>query len=99
MAIKSGSKGFMTFSILVFAIPTPTNKTEPTGGVHNPIQRFRTMIIPNCTGSIPIDFITGKKMGVKIKTAGVISINIPTNNRIKLISKRMMILLSLILSR
>src|SRR5690606_32030585 len=36
-------------------------------------------------GSIPSDTTTGRKIGVKIKTAGVISINRPTNNRIRLI--------------
>ena len=72
----------MTFSILVLTTPIPTNKTDPTGGVHNPIHKFNTIIIPNCIGSIPIDLIIGRNMGVKINTAGVISINIPTNSYI-----------------
>ena len=42
-----GSSGRITFSILVFAIPTPTKSTEPTGGVHNPMHRLRTIMIPN----------------------------------------------------
>ena len=75
----------MTFSILVLTTPIPTNKTDPTGGVHNPMHKFNTIIIPNCIGSIPMDLIIGRNMGVKINTAGVISINIPTNSNIRLI--------------
>jgi len=43
--------------------------------------------MPNCTA-------TGKNMGVKIKTAGVISIKVPTSKSTRLISRRMTILLS-----
>ena len=46
-------------------------------------------------GLIPNAVIIGKNMGVKIKTAGVISIKIPTNNNSKLIIKSITILLSL----
>jgi hypothetical protein len=33
MTMKSGNSGLMTDSILVFATPTPTKSTVPTGGV------------------------------------------------------------------
>ena len=46
IAINKGNKGLKTFSMVVLATPTPTNKTDPTGGVHNPIHKLRTMIIP-----------------------------------------------------
>lgn len=59
--MNKGKRGLITFSILVLAIPTPTNNTDPTGGVQRPIHRFKTIIIPNCIGSIPIDLTTGKK--------------------------------------
>ena len=45
---------------------------------------------------MPNSATTGRKMGVKIKTAGVISIKIPINNNVKLISNKITILLSLI---
>src|SRR5690606_31129232 len=70
--------------MVVLATPTPINNTEPTGGVHTPIQRLVTMIIPKWMGSIPKDTTTGRKIGVNINTAGVISINRPTNSRIRL---------------
>ena len=98
IAINSGNNGLMTFSILVLAIPIPTNKTDPTGGVHKPIQRFSTMMIPNWIGSIPKDLTTGRKIGVKIKTAGVMSIKTPTKRRSKFMIIRMTTLLSLMLS-
>ena len=64
MAANNGSSGLITFSIDVFATPTPTKSTEPTGGVHSPMQRFKIIMIPKCTGSIP-NFVTmGKNMGV-----------------------------------
>ena len=82
--------------MVVLATPTPTNNTEPTGGVHKPIHRFNTMIIPKWMGSIPNFSTTGKNMGVKIKTAGVMSIKIPTNNNNKLMINNITISLSLI---
>ena len=78
------------------AIPTPTKSTDPTGGVHNPMHKFRTKIIPKCVGSMPNEVTTGKKIGVKINTAGVMSIKMPTISSIKLIISRIIILLSLI---
>ena len=41
IAKNKGSRGRITFSILVLAIPIPTNNTDPTGGVHSPTHRFR----------------------------------------------------------
>ena len=46
MEINRGRSGFTTLEILVPAIAHPINRTLPTGGVHNPMQRFKTMIIP-----------------------------------------------------
>ena len=85
----------MTFSMVVFATPTPTKSTEPTGGVHKPTHKFKTITIPNWMGSIFNFVIIGRKMGVKIKTAGVISIKIPTNNKSKFMIKSITIGLSL----
>lgn len=94
IAMKSGIRGLMTFVIEVSAIPTPTKRTEPTGGVQSPMQRFKTMMIPKCVGSIPRLTAMGRKMGVKIKTAGVMSMKVPTARRIKLIMSKMIIGLS-----
>ena len=46
IAAKKGSNGLITFVTEIFATPAPTKSIVPTGGVHNPIQRFNTMIIP-----------------------------------------------------
>lgn len=46
IAAKKGSNGLITFVTEIFATPAPTKSIVPTGGVHNPIQRFNTMMIP-----------------------------------------------------
>jgi len=79
----------MTRAMLVPAIPHPMNKTLPTGGVHNPMLRFNTMMIPKWIGLTPRCITTGKKIGVKIRTAGVMSINVPTISNTRLIINRM----------
>ena len=57
-----------------------------------------TIIIPKWMGSIPKFFTTGRKIGAKISTAGVISINIPAASNSRLISSRITYLLSETLS-
>ena len=89
-----GISGFMTLVIGSFATEHPTNKTLPTGGVHNPMLKFITITIPNCTGSIPSLMAMGKNIGVKINTAGVISINVPTASKITFIISNITKLLS-----
>ena len=96
IAMKSGNNGLITLVMVVFATPTPINSMEPTGGVHRPILRFRIIMIPKCIGSIPSSITIGKKIGVKIRTAGVMSMNTPTNSRIRLIMISITNLLSLI---
>ena len=82
--------------LIYHAIPTPTNKTDPTGGVQRPIQRLSISTIPKWVGSIPKAVTIGRKIGVKISTAGVASIKTPTANKITLIINNIIILLSLI---
>ena len=77
---------------------TPTKSKDPTGGVHKPIHRLTTIIIPKWTGSTPTLVTTGKNMGVKISTAGVMSIKVPTNNKMRLITIKITHLLSLTVS-
>ena len=50
-------------------------------------------------GIIPIEVTTGWKMGVKINTAGVMSMKIPTKSNRRLIINKMIILLSLRLNK
>src|SRR5690606_12851822 len=80
--------GPITLVMGTLATPLPTNNKVPTGGVHTPIHRFSTMIIPKWTGCIPIAITTGKNIGVNIKTAGVMSIKVPTINKVILIKNR-----------
>ena len=62
---------------------------EPTGGVMVPMQRFMLTMMPNCTGCIPKVWQMGRKMGVKMSTAGVGSMKVPTTSRITFMSTRM----------
>src|SRR5690554_325075 len=99
IARKKGNIGRKTLAMVVLATPTPINNTEPTGGVHTPIHRLVTIIIPKWIGSMPKETATGRKIGVNINTAGVISINRPTNKRIRLMIIKTTNLLSLSVSK
>ena len=44
-----------------------------------PIHRLKIIMIPKWIVVIPSAVHTGRKIGVKIRQAGVISINVPTN--------------------
>lgn len=46
IAMKVGTMYFVTSSIVTSATLQPTNRTEPTGGVTEPIARFRISITP-----------------------------------------------------
>ena len=92
--MKYGSNMAETRSIDILVIPQPTNNTDPTGGVIEPIHMLKIKTTPKCTGSIPKDTQIGKKIGVKIKIAGVISKNIPITNKMILIKKKITYLLS-----
>lgn len=77
----------------VLATLTPTNKMLPTGGVIVPIQRLNTITIPNSTGDKPHCIAIGRKIGVKIRIAGVVSKKVPTNSKKILMMSRITILL------
>lgn len=88
MIIKKGINAFTTFSMLILLTLQPVNKIAPTGGVMQPIQRLKVIIIPKCTGFIPKLFAIGSSMGVNIKIAGVGSIKVPnTKSKIFIIIK------------
>ena len=88
---KKGSIFLVTLAMVVFPTPQPMKRQVPTGGVQRPMERFAIIVIPKCTGCIPKEVTTGKKIGVKIKIAGVMSIKVPTPSNIRLIVKRIRI--------
>ena len=78
---------------VVLAIPQPRNRHVPTGGVQSPMHKFIIIIMPKCRGCMPRFLTTGRKMGVKIRTAGVMSINVPTVSNIRFMISRIATLL------
>ena len=79
--------------MLILLIPQPTKRTDPTGGVIFPIHILKISITPNWILLIPRLSAIGRKIGVKIRIAGVISINTPITSRITFISSRITYLL------
>lgn len=71
MIIINGIIPFNTTSSLQLPTRAATNNAIPNGGVIKPIARFATMMSPKWIGSNPIDVATGKRIGAKIKIAGV----------------------------
>ena len=80
-------------SMSISATEQPLNSALPTGGVMLPMPRFMTIMIPKWMGSIPKDWTTGRKIGVKIRTAGVMSMKQPTTSSTRLMMSRMTYLL------
>jgi hypothetical protein len=74
-------------------MPQETNSTEPTGGVMVPIHILNVSTTPNWTRSMPRLWTMGRKIGVKIRQAGVISRNIPTTRSTRFIRSRITYLL------
>ena len=99
IAAKNGRMCRITLVTVVCAIPQPRKRHVPTGGVHRPMHRFIIMIMPKWRGSIPRLLTTGRKIGVKIKTAGVISIKVPTARRMRFIISSIITLLAVSPSR
>jgi len=64
------------------------NRQVPTGGVHSPMQRFAMMMMPKWISDRPSWRTTGSRIGVKISSAGVMSMNIPTTSSMALIVSR-----------
>ena len=82
-----------TVSILTPPTLTPTNSVVPTGGVMVPMHRLKISMMPKWMVFMPKAWQTGKKMGVKIRQAGVISIKVPTTSRKKCMRTRITYLL------
>jgi len=96
IAAKYTSNCLNTVSICTLPTLTPTNSVVPTGGVIVPIHRLKIIMIPKWIVFIPSAVHTGRKIGVKIRQAGVISMNVPTTRRMTLIRRKMTYLLLLI---
>ena len=96
IAAKYTSSCLNTVSILTPPTLTPTKSVVPTGGVIVPIHRLKIIMIPKWIVFIPSAVHTGRKIGVKIRQAGVISMNVPTTRRMTLIRRKMTYLLLLI---
>ena len=52
------------------------------GGVSRPMPQFRTTMIPNWMGSMPMEVAMGSRMGVAIRMMGAISMIMPSTSRI-----------------
>ena len=50
---KNGNIDIDVFSILVLPMEQPTNRTDPTGGVHKPIAKENINTIPKCVADMP----------------------------------------------
>ena len=87
IAMYSGMSARLTSVMRAPETLQPRKSTLPTGGVQRPMQRFKTITIPKCTGSTPIDWTTGSSIGVKMSTAGVMSRTVPTTSRTTLIDR------------
>ena len=96
---KYGRSMTETRSIEHLVMPQPTNKTEPTGGVIEPMHMLKINMTPKWTGSMPKLMQIGRKIGVKIRIAGVMSKNMPTTSKMKFTMKKMTYLFSEIESR
>src|SRR5699024_8319758 len=59
------------------------------GDVITPTQTAKVMKMPKWIGSIPASIAIGRKIGVKISTAGVASMNVPTISSTMAIISRM----------
>ena len=77
IAEMKGSEAFAPLKIGTFPIFDAMNKHAPTGGVTNPIANEITVMIPKNIGSIPTDWINGKKIGHNSMILAPRSINIP----------------------
>ena len=54
------------------------------------MPQFRTTMIPNWMGSMPMEVAMGSRMGVAIRMMGAISIIMPSTSRIRSMSNAMM---------
>ena len=67
----------------------PTNCAVPTGGVFRPSAQLISMMMPNCTGSMPNCIAIGMKIGVQIRIVAAMSRKVPSTNSSTLIIRKM----------
>ena len=63
------------------------------------MPKFKIMIMPKCTGSMPSLAITGMKMGVQMSSMGAKSMKVPSNSSSKLTKNKNTYLLSEMLKK
>ena len=80
---------FIASQMVILPTAAATNCTGPSGGVLSPMPRFRIMMTPKCTGSIPKFTTTGRKIGVVMMMSGAMSMKVPSTSRTMLIIRRM----------
>ena len=78
LTIKNGKPALLTFAMETFPILEATNRQTPTGGVVKPMIKFKTAITAKCMGSTSTEIATFNKIGNSIKSAAMVSINVPT---------------------
>ena len=75
--------------MVILPTAAATNCTGPSGGVLRPMPRFRIMMTPKCTGSMPNFITTGRKIGVVMMISGAMSMKVPRTRSTMLIISRM----------
>ena len=83
----------ITLSIVTPPTRQPVKRIVPTGGVIVPIERLKQSRIPNWIALMPNVLQIGNRIGVKIRIAGVTSMNVPTTSRSTFIRRRIRYLL------
>lgn len=73
----NGMRCLITASSRTFATCAPTKSTGADGGEMTAIERLKTIMMPKCTGSMPYETAMGRKIGVKMRIAGVGSSGMP----------------------
>lgn len=58
-----------------------TNKLMPIGGVTKPMAKFTIIMTPKCRGDTPTAVTIGRRIGVRMRMAGVVSMTMPTKSR------------------
>ena len=89
MEIQNGIMAGVNFAIDVLPMPQPMKRHVPTGGVQSQMHRFAIIMMPNWMSVMPNSRMIGRKIGVKIRTAGVMSMKAPTTSRSRLMKSRM----------
>src|SRR5699024_1197137 len=91
---KYGNRRGTTCSMDTPDTPEASSSAEPTDGRRVPMHIARNTTMPKCTVSSRRSAAIGRKIGVKIRIAGVMSRKVPTTRRIATIIARISTALS-----